>query len=170
MPGYNQQQLDYSVLNGNACAMLVGDLVVGFGQTASPGLGFGTESLHGIGSAKPQEIQQLKFSPTISLDSFMLTREGLARFGVTSSWMAILANNAFNIYAMDSSGLPLFTYVGCVAENFSANIPANQPVTQQTSFQAMDVLDTDGQSVLNSNSALQVGVALGTDFAAITSA
>jgi hypothetical protein len=161
MPGFNQEQLNYKVRNGNSLVMLLGDQEIGFGQTVSPSLGFGTESLYGIGTAKPQEIQQLKFSPTLTVSSFQLTEEGLAILGYPSTISAVLANNQFNFYAMNAKGDPVLTMVGCTADNYNLDIPANQPVTESVSFQCLDVLDITGVSILNGNSALQFAAAVG---------
>ncbi|MHB1954211.1 MAG: hypothetical protein ACYCOU_10740 [Sulfobacillus sp.] len=156
MPGFNQQQLSYRVRNANSLIMLLGDQEIGFGQTTSASIDFGTDALYGIGSAKPQENQQLRFSPSITLDSFSLTKEGLSVLGYPSTIDAVLANNTFNFFLMDADGNPVVTYVGCTASNFSLNVPANQPVTESVTFLALDVLDITGVSILNSNSALQL--------------
>lgn len=152
MPGYNQQQLNYKVVNGNAVSLLIGDQLVGFGQSSSPSVDYGTEPLYGIGTAKPQEIQQLRFSMSITLDFLKLTAEGQAFFGVNTPLSTILANNAFNIFVLDNAGVAFLSYVGCVAASDSINISANAVVAENISFMAMDVLDANGNSVLNSNS------------------
>lgn len=152
MPGYNQQQLLYKVHNANACSILIGDVVVGFGQTMAPSMDFGTEGLYGIGSAKPQEIQQLRFSNTITLDKYRLTDEGNAFFGVTEPLWTLLTNNSFNFFLLDEKGVAFIAYVGAVAQNNNVSINANTPLTEGMSFLALDVLDSDGVSVLNSNS------------------
>lgn len=154
MPSYSQTALNYKVLNGNAVSILIGDTVVGFGQTSSPTIDYGTEPLYGVGSARPQEIQQLRFSMSITLDYFKLTAEGQAFFGETTPLSVILANNSFNIFLVDNAGTAFLSYVGCVASNDSTQISANAVVAQNVSFLAMDVLDSNGNSVLNSNSAL----------------
>jgi hypothetical protein len=153
MPGYNQQQLLYKVQNANAVSVMLGDQLIGFAQTVAPAMDFGAEGLYGIGSAKPQEIQQLKFTNTITLDRFRLTAEGIAYFGETAELSYILAYNAFNFYLLDTDGTAFLSYVGCVASSNSTSIATNQPITDGTSFLALDVLDSDGNSVLNSNSA-----------------
>jgi hypothetical protein len=153
MPGYNQQQLLYKVRNANACAIMVGDQLIGFGQTASTSIDMGGEGLYGIGSAKPQEIQQLEFTNTFTLDRLMLTDEGSAFFGENAQWITILAYNSLNFFLLDTDGTAFLSYVGAVATSTNLNISANQPLTEGTSFLALDVLDSDGVSVLNSNSA-----------------
>lgn len=154
MPSYNQTQLNYKVLNGNACSILVGDQVIGFGTTSTQSIDFGSENIFGIGSAKIGEIQQLKLVPTISLDQFALTSEGVTFFGETTPWASILANTQLNICVADNTGNPIYTYVACTAGSFSQNLSANAPVTQATTFTALDVLDASGNSILNSNSAV----------------
>ena len=102
MPGYNPTALNYKVRNANGVSILIGDQVVGFGQSSNPGQDYGTEGMYGIGSAKPQEVQQLKFSMSITLDSFQLTDEGIAFFGLTADIGDILTNNSFNIFLLET--------------------------------------------------------------------
>lgn len=153
MPSYNQQQLAYKVQNANACSIMMGEQLIGFGQTAATGIDMGGEGLYGIGSAKPQEIQQLKFTNTFTLDKFRLTAEGLAFFGETVQLQTLLAYNSFNFFLLDTDGTAFLSYVGAVCTTTNVNITVNQPLTEGLSFLALDVLDADGNSVLNSNSA-----------------
>ena len=153
MPSYNQQQLLYKVRTGNQCAILVGEQLIGFGQTVAPNQDFGTEALYGIGSPKPQEIQQLKFSQTITLDKYRLTAEGEQFFGETAPLWTLLCNNSFDIFLLDENGTAFLSYVGAVAQTNNLNIASNQPLTEGLSFFAMDVLDENGVSVLNGSAA-----------------
>ena len=153
MPSYNQQTLVNKVRNGNAVAIIVGDQVIGFGQTVGNSVDFGTEQIFAVGSALPQENQQLKISPKITLSSMQLTADGLAAFGLAQTWLEILANTEMDIHLVDNLGNGIITYVSSTAENYSANTAANQPVTEDVSFVSLDVLNGAGESVLNSNSA-----------------
>lgn len=153
MPGYNQQQLLYKVQNANACSIMIGDVVIGFGQTAAQNIDFGTEGLYGIGSAKPQEIQQLRFTNSFTLDKYRLSKEGEAYFGITTPLWSLLANNQFDFFLLDTDGSAFLAYVGAVAQSNNTNIASNTPLTEGMSFLALDVLDGNGVSVLNSNSA-----------------
>lgn len=153
MASYNQQQLAYKVQNANAVAIMIGDLVVGFGQTMAPSQDYGTEGLYGIGTPKPQEIQQLRFTNTITLEKYKLTAEGEAFFGVPTPLWALLANNSFDFYLLDEDGDAMLAYVGAVAQSNNTNVAANTPLTEGLSFLALDVLDANGVSVLNSNAA-----------------
>jgi len=160
MPGFNAQAIVAKVRSGNAVAILVGDVPVGFGQTSTHALGFGLESFYGIGSARPQENQQLKYDPNITLSSLQLTTAGLNYFGYTSTWLQILINTELNISLIDASGNPIVTYVGCTAKSYSSNVPANAPITEDVDFAALDVLDPNGISILNNGvDALAVNVA-----------
>lgn len=155
MPSFNAQQLSYKVQSGNSVVVMIGDQVIAFAQTSDQASDFGTETLYGIGSAKPQEIQQLRFSPNITLTSFALTAQGIAVLSYPSSILSVLANNSFNLNILDASGKVLLAYIGCVANGFTQNIPVNAIITENITFQAMDVLDSTGQSILNGNFALQ---------------
>jgi len=131
--------------------VLIGDQAIGFAQTTSHTFDFGTEGIYGIGTSLPQEIQQLRVAPQITIDSFSLTQKGLQTLGYPINLASILANTQFNLFVVDGqTQQPLFTYVGCVASNFNENIPANRPITDAVTFLAMDVLDSTGQSILNS--------------------
>lgn len=153
MPSFNQQQLLYKVQNANAVSIMLGSQLIGFAQTVATGVDMGAEGLYGVGSAKPQEIQQLKFTNTITLDKFKLTAEGVAFFGQTTDLSTILAYNSFNFFLLDNDGVAFLSYVGAVAGSQNLNIATNQIVTEGISFLALDVLDAAGDSVLNSNSA-----------------
>jgi hypothetical protein len=155
MASFNAQQLSYKVLSGNSVVIMIGDQVVAFAQTSDQAVDFGTESLYGIGTAKPQEIQQLRFSPNITITAFVLTNQGIVALSYPSNLLSVLANNSFDLHVIDASGTPVLTYIGCVANGFSQNVPVNAIVTENITFQAMDVLDSTGQSILNGNFALQ---------------
>lgn len=157
MPAFKQSALQYRARNANSVTVMVGDQVVGFAQTTSHSFDFGTQGLYGIGSAQPQEIQQLRVAPQITLDSLALTNAGKQILGESATLSSILANNQFNMHVVDgATGDSLYTYVGCVASNFSENIPQNQPITDTITFLALDVLDQTGQSILNVGSAYQI--------------
>ena len=149
MPSFNQQALVNKVRSGNAVAILVGDQPIGFGQTTTNGIDFGTEQFWGIGSKKPQENQQLKYSPTITLDNLQLTVAGQKYFGYSATWLSVLVNTQLNFTIADNNGNPLLTFVACTAQNFTSTIPVNQPITEATSFVAMDILDANGISILD---------------------
>lgn len=154
MPGFNQQQLNYKVQSGNSVTVMIGDTAIAFAQTSTQRVGFGTESQYGIGTAKPQEIQQLKFAPTLDLEAFVLTPNGINILGYPSNLLALLANNSFDMHVMDRTGVVMLTFVGCVAADFNENVPANAIITETITFQAMDVLGPDGVSILNGPFAL----------------
>jgi hypothetical protein len=139
MPCFDAHQLAYGVRNGNMVTIMVGDLLVGFGQTSSA-------------SSDRGQIQQLPSDPTISIDSFELTEKGLEFLGSPLSMLEVLSNNSFDFHLRDENSLPILTYVGAVAQNLKylkLNIQANQAVTQNVVFKALDILDTKGDSILN---------------------
>lgn len=154
MPSFNQTQLNYKALNGNAVEILLGDIPIAFAQTSAQNIDFGTDALFGIGSAKPQEIQQLRLLPTITVDTFTLTDQGFIALGYPTVLSSILANNQFDLHVLQGDGTVIFTFSGAVCQTFNQTVPTNAVVTENLSFVAMDVLDNTGQSILNSNSAL----------------
>lgn len=162
MPGFNPAQLAYRARNANAAVLVIGDQPIAFAQTVNHRFGFGTETLYGVGSAKPQEIQQLRIAPEITLDNFALTVQGNNVIQNGQNFASIIANNQFNISLIDGiSNQVLFTYVGCVARDFSEAVAANRPITDAVSFDAMDVLDQSGQSILNGPNAFSIPSTVG---------
>ena len=150
MPGFNAQSIVGKGRSGNAVMILVGDTPVGFGQSSSHSVGYGLETFYGIGSARPQENQQLRYDLSVSLSTLQLTSYGLTYFGYSTTWLEILLNTELNISFVDNQGNPLITYVGCTARDYSSSIPANAPITEEVSFAALDVLDANGVTILNS--------------------
>lgn len=161
MPGFNPNALNPRVESGNSVVLLIGDQPIAFAQTVTHGFGLGAETFYGVGSAKPQEIQQLRDAPSITVDNFALTTNGvnLLQSGVT--FASIIANNQFNISLLDAAQRTKFTYVGCVADNFNESIAANRPITDAITFSAMDVLDQSGQSILDGPNAFAVPSTVG---------
>lgn len=159
MPGYNATQLNYNVLNANQVMVQLGDAVIAFAQTAPHVIDFGTEALYGVGDATPQEIQQLRILPQVTLEFFALTQEGITLLGGSQRIPYILANNQFQLHLIDDqSGTVLFTYVDAVAQSFTETLVSNRPVIDSVPFISMDVLDNNGNSILASNSALAPGL------------
>jgi len=158
MPGYTPQQLNYLVQNANQVMVSIGDAVVAYAQTAPHSIDFGTEALFGIGETTPQEIQQLRILPQITVEFFALTQEGLTLLGNSTRLSYSLANNQFDLHIIDGqTNTVVFTYVDAVAQNFTETVSANRPVINSVPFIAMDVLDNTGNSILNSNGSLAPG-------------
>jgi len=159
IPGFASTQQSLSVQNGNTVEILLGEVTIGFAQTTGHQIAMGTEQLYGIGSAKPQEIQQLRMSPAFTLDSFALTVAGQALLQAGQNLSYLLAGNQYEMIVYDgATQTAKYTYVGCKCGNFGENIPANAPVRDTYSFLAMDVLDPNGDSIMDDgNNALQVG-------------
>lgn len=113
----------------------------------------GTEHLFGIGTSKPQEIQPLRFSPQLTVEEFELTAVGQQLLAGNQNLAYILASNQFDIHVMaNDTGQnqnTVYTYVGCKAQNFSGSIPANAPVRDSFTFLALDVLDVNGNSIMD---------------------
>lgn len=150
MPGFSPATVANNVSNGNQVAVLLGDQIMYFAQTVGHQYPFGTEQLYGIGSALPQEIQQLRVSPQISLDSFALTTQGVNALQGGTDLNYILAGNVFDFHVYDGlTNTVKFTYVGCKCQNFAQSVPTNAPMRDTYSFLAMDVLNAQGNSILN---------------------
>ena len=96
-----------------------------------------------------QEQQQLRYEPSITLDTFQLTANGIAFFGYPSTWAEVLVNTELNLTLVDAQGNVILTFVACTAQDYTATVPANQPVTEATNFAAMDIWDATGASILN---------------------
>lgn len=156
MPSYNQQQLNYIAQNANGCKVMIGAVVVAYAQTATPTWDMGAQQLYGIGSPNPQEIQQLRNSPSISVEFMELTAQGITLLGTGSRLVYTLGNTQTDISIIDSTGAPIFTYVGCVANTDSITITTNQVLLETVSFLAMDILNASGDSILNSNAVYSI--------------
>ena len=156
MGSFNQKALNPQFLTGNAVVILIGSQEIGFGQSSTYNIGFGAEQFYQIGTAKPGEIQQLRYSPSVTIDSFLLTKAGLSAFGYPGSTPLrdILANNKFNIHLTDYQNNVVFIFVGCTAGSINTNAPANAQITEAIDFVALDVLDESGSSILTGNFAL----------------
>jgi hypothetical protein len=150
MPGYNPQQVANNARNANTVAIAIGQELVAFAQTVSHSFGYGAEGLYGVGSPKPQEIQQLKVGPTITVDTFALTQNGINLLAGGQNLAYLLGGNQFDLYILDglNNDAALFVYTGSKASGFSENIPANAPIRDTFTFLALDVLDPNGNSLL----------------------
>ena len=155
MPGFNAQQLAQQVRNANSVVVLIGDQPLAFAQTVTHSFDFGTEGLYGIGTAKPQEIQQLKIAPEVTVDQFNLSALGVQLLQSGQSFASLIANNSFNICIVDgSTNAAILTYTGSVASNYSETIASNRPITDAIRFMSLDVLGPDGVSILNGPDAI----------------
>lgn len=156
MPSFNQQAMNNQFYSSNQIVILIGSQEIGFGQTASANLGLGAEQFYQIGTALPGEIQQLRYSPSITLNYFKLTDRGLGLFGYTANTplSSIIANNKFNLAMNDNNGNLILTFLSCSAASFNMSVPANAPVTEDIDFLALDILDANGVTILNGNFAL----------------
>lgn len=152
MPGYTSVPQSNQVLNGNNVAISLGGVVVMFAQTVGHQVPMGAAQLYGIGTSKPQEVQQLLMSPQISLDSFALTQAGVTLLTGGTDLFFNLAGRVYDIDVLDGTVQPnttRFSYVGCKAQNPAENIPTNAPIRRTISFLAMDVLDPQGNSIMD---------------------
>jgi hypothetical protein len=150
MPSFNPQQVANKTKSGNSVLLQIGDQAVMFAQTVGASIATGAEQLYGIGSSKPQEIQQYRMSPSITLDSFELTQNGLNLLQAGNNLNYILAGNQFTITILDGeTNAPVYVYVGCKCSNFGASIPTNAPIRDNYSFLAMDVLTATGVSIMD---------------------
>ncbi len=150
MPAFNQSALNYRAQNGNKVSVLIGDQPLGFAQNVGSSFGFGTAQLYGIGASLPQEVQQLRTSPHISINMFALSQNGLNLLGYPTNLALILAQNEFNFYIQDGvTNKMKFMFVGGVCSDFNETIPTNQIITDTFTFMCADVLGPDGKSILN---------------------
>ena len=153
MPGFNATDLQNNVRNANNVVIMAGDQVIGFAQNMQLGVEFGTEGIYGVGSAKPQENQQLKISPTFTLEALQLTDAGVKAYGYETPWVQLLANTELDFSITNGAGETILTAYSATATNFNSTVPVNQPITESTSFICLDILDGNGNSVLDGNDA-----------------
>ena len=129
---------------------MLGDILVAFAQTVSTQISFGTEQLYGIGTALPQEVVQLRVSPSFSLDAFALSAAGLAVLSGNQRLEYLLAGKSFEMHVLDgNTNTVMLTYVGAKCQNTGTNIPTNAPLRNTFAFLALNVLDPFGQSIID---------------------
>jgi len=150
MPGYQPQVIANNVMTGNNVAIMLGEEIIAFAQTTGSQISFGTEQLYGVGTARPQETQQLRVSPSFSLDTFSLTAHGLTVLGGGQRLEYILAGKSFEMHVLDGvTNTVLYTFVGAKAQNVNLNVPANAPLRSTYSFLALDVINNLGDSIID---------------------
>ena len=150
MPGYNPTAVANNARNANTVAVAIGQNIIAFAQTVDHRIPSGAEQIFAVGSPKPQEIQQLRFSPSIALTAFALTPAGINLLASGQLLAYSLNGNQFDLYILDglSSETTLFAYVGCKSSEFGQAIAANTPIRETYNFLALDVLDPNGNSLL----------------------
>lgn len=157
MPSYGQKSLNYQAANANGAKIMIGDVTVAYAQTTTHSIDAGGQQLYGIGSSLPQEIQQLRISPAIALEYFALTAQGIAILGTGQQLAYSLFNTQFDIHIVDgTTSQILYTYVSAVASSVSETLATNQVILDSVSFLAMDVLNNQGVSILNTNSVYSI--------------
>lgn len=152
MAVYNAHAVVPKALSANQCLIFIGNQVVAFAQTVTHTFDLGTQQLYGVGSSMIQEIQQLRTNPSITIDSFELSEVGNIQIDGNGDGIGLssfIVNNSFNISIRELPGNNIYLYVGCQASNFSESIPTNQIVTKTITFSALDVLNGQGDSILN---------------------
>ena len=150
MPGYQAVPQANTVQNANNVSVMIGSAVIAFAQTVGHQLSLGTETLYGVGTAKPQEIQQLRAAPSISLDNFALTATGINILAGGVNLKYNLSGFIYDLHLFDGlTNTILFTYVGCKAGGFSEQIATNSPIRDSIAFQAMDILNAAGVSIMD---------------------
>ena len=151
MPGYNAQQVANNARNANTTALAIGQNVVYMAQTISHSFSYDATHIHAIGSPKPQEIQQLRSAPSISLTAFALTPVGITLLAAGQILEYLLGGTQFDAYILDglNNSTALFSYIGCKAGSFSQDISGNSLIRNVYPFLAMDVLDSNGVSLLD---------------------
>lgn len=157
MPSYNQKNLSYAAQNANAVRIMLGDVTLAYAQTTSHSTDAGAQQLYGIGSANPQEIQQLRNSPSISVEYFELTQAGINLLGTGTRLIYSLFNTQLDIHIVDgTTGVPTYTYVGAVMASYSETVSTNSIILDSVSFLCQDVLNSNGVSILAGNNAYSI--------------
>ena len=97
MPNINAEALKYAIRNSNDVQITLGTDTVAFGQPLTDSVAFGTDSFYGVGTARPQEIQQLRITLSITLDFLSLTAKGRTLLNNPTDWLTVLNQNSFDI-------------------------------------------------------------------------
>lgn len=147
--GYTPIPAVYRARNGNQCVIFVGTTPIAFAEAFDFTIDYGAQQVYGIGSEKPQDLQQLKFAPRFSLRSIELTAEGVGLVGSGQNNLRnYLGNNYFNVgvFTADDAIIDL-AFLMAMATSVRTTIPANGLVTDTFDCLAMDAINVLGLSL-----------------------
>lgn len=132
-------------LTGNIVKIMINNNVIGFGRSSNVASDFGLEGMYAIGSIGPHEHAAMRWSGTVTLDSFVinpqvLDPETLQILDLVAHGVEEVKNQTtFNFTFLGKNDEELFTLYECSPSNFSVNIQANQYVGQNATFLPKDM-------------------------------
>lgn len=115
--------------------------VIGRAQTLTANRAFGTEGVYELGSIMPAEHVYLKYTGTLTLERFRMTRDNLASQTMQIARMGadILQQDVINITVYDSvTHAVVENFKGCSASQYNTAYRANQIVTESIDFMYLD--------------------------------
>ncbi len=139
MSEQNQQ-----VQGGHVIKIMINDKVIGFGRSSTYGQDYGTEGVYALGDIGPLEHVEMRWSSTITLDSYVLNASAVQEASVQLfELMAqgpeeVKTQTKFNLTVLGRND-ELVTLLECTASNFSMNFQANQFSGQNATFMAKNV-------------------------------
>lgn len=132
-------------VTGNIVKIMLNNNVIGFGRSSNVASDFGMEGMYSIGSLGPHEHAPMRWSGTVSLDSFLINRSALDP--ETLQILDLVAHGVeelkqqttFNFTFLGKDEEELFTLYECSPSNFAVSIQANQYVGQNATFLPKDM-------------------------------
>jgi hypothetical protein len=74
----------------------------------------------------------------------------MALFGAGNRLEYILAGRSFNVHIVDGvTKTTLYTHVNAKAQNVSTSVPANAPLRSTYAFLSLNVIDGNGNSIID---------------------
>lgn len=131
-------------LAGHLVKIMINENLVGFGRSSQVAEDFGLDSMYMLGTIAPQEHVQMRWSGTVSLDTFVINQQALdpqtvQLFELIAQGVDEVKEQAtFNFVFLGQNEEELFTLLECTPSNFSLSLQANQYAGQNATFQAKD--------------------------------
>lgn len=128
------------VQGGHVVKILIGAEVVGMGRSSNTAEDFGVDGVYVLGDVAPQEHIPMRWSGTVTIDSFVLNANSLDAqtlqiFELIAAGHEELKQQArFNFTFLGRDDVELFTFLECTPMNFSMNFAANQFTGQNATF------------------------------------
>lgn len=133
------------VQGGHLVEIRIHENLVGFGRSSNTAQDFGLEGVYALGSIAPHEHTPMRWSGTVSVDSFVINANKLDP--QTFQLLDLIAmgheelktQTTFNITYLSKTDDELFTVMECTPSNFALNFQANQFSGQNATFMGKEI-------------------------------
>jgi hypothetical protein len=141
-------QTRQTVVTGNILQLVIGNKVVGLGQTADGRRSFGTEPVHGIGNFMPVEHVQLRYDGTFTCDRFFIRVEDLRSLGLAALGSDVLDLGIIDILVVDKVSRKIVRqYIGCTISDYTETFRANAIAGENATWRYLDCKPASGAPV-----------------------